>query len=144
MIAISADPIDVARVVESVHDPSAGAVNIFIGTTRGVSEGRRILRLEYEAYEPMAVSCLNRIAQDAAAQWRVTRISVVHRTGVVPVGEASVVIAVSAPHRSDAFAACRSIIERVKTEVPIWKKEYYEGGAIWVELSGTGHPPGPP
>ncbi len=144
MIAISADPIDVARVVESVHDPSAGAVNIFIGTTRGVSEGRRILRLEYEAYEPMAVSCLNRIAQDAAAQWRVTRISVVHRTGIVPVGEASVVIAVSAPHRSDAFAACRFIIERVKTEVPIWKKEYYEGGAIWVELSGTGHPPGPP
>ena len=141
MIAISANPIDVAGVVASVHDPSAGAVDVFIGTTRGISEGRRILRLEYEAYEPMAIACLNRIAQEVAAQWHVTKLSVVHRTGVVPVGEASVVIAVSAPHRSDAFAACRSIIERVKTEVPIWKKEFYEGGAVWVELSGTGHPP---
>ncbi len=138
MIAIADKPIDVAEVIAGVRDPLAGAVDVFIGTTRGSSHGKRILRLEYEAYEPMAIACMNQIAEETAAQWQVAKISIVHRTGAVPVGEVSVVIAVSAIHRNEAFAACRSIIERIRAEVPIWKKEYYEDGAFWVELTGVG------
>jgi len=132
MIEIIKTPIDIQRVLESVHDTSAGAIDIFIGTTRDHAEGKKVLTLQYEAYEPMAIRLMKNIAEDAQARWHVKKISIVHRVGTVDVGEVSIVIAVSAEHRSESFDACRFIIDTVKKTVPIWKKEYFVGGELWV------------
>ncbi len=128
MIEIIKTPIDIQRVLESVHDPSAGAIDVFIGTTRDHADEKKVLTLEYEAYEPMAIRLMKNIAEDAQARWHVKKTSIVHRVGTVDVGEASIVIAVSAEHRSESFDACRFIIDTVKKTVPIWKKEYFVGG----------------
>jgi molybdopterin synthase catalytic subunit len=132
MYRIAAEPIDVAAITAAVRDSAAGAVVTFVGTTRDHNEGRRIIRLEYEAYEEMAVAELSKLGEAAAARWPVEKVAIVHRVGLVPVGEASVVIAVSCAHRSDAFEACRFLIDRLKEEVPIWKKEHFEGGEVWI------------
>jgi molybdopterin synthase catalytic subunit/molybdopterin converting factor small subunit len=139
-IRIVRSRIDVAALEAAVADPGAGAIATFVGTTRNENSGRRVLRLEYEAYEPMALSEMRKLAEEAARRWRITRAAVTHRIGVVEVGEASVAIAVSAPHRAEAFAACRFLIDRIKEIVPIWKKEHFEGGEIWVGCQ-TSHPP---
>jgi molybdopterin synthase catalytic subunit len=116
----------------AVGDPAAGGTTLFVGTTRNVNEGRVVERLEYEAYEAMALEEMRRIGDRIAQRWDVVAVAMVHRVGVVPIGEASVAVAVSAAHRDEAFAACRYGIDTLKQTVPIWKKEYYRGGEHWV------------
>jgi molybdopterin synthase catalytic subunit len=138
MIRIQQEPIDIEGVIRTVADHAAGAVDVFIGTTRNHADGRDVRSLEYEAHGPMAEKEIARIVEAATARWRLTRTAVLHRVGRVPVGEASVVIAVSAAHRAEAFEACRFIIDSLKQTVPIWKKEeFVDGTTAW-----SGVPPG--
>ena len=139
-IAIGRNRIDVAALEREVADASAGAIVSFNGTTRRDNSGRVVIRLEYEAYEPMALSEMHKLAVEAGARWKITRIAIAHRIGVVEIGETSVAIAVSAPHRAEAFEACHFAIDRLKEIVPIWKKEYFEGGEVWIGCQ-TSHPP---
>ena len=132
MIQLVAEPILIDDLLHAVADDAAGAVVLFVGTTRDHNEGRQVERLEYEAYQGMAEKELAKIAETARERWKVARIAIVHRTGVVPIGSASVAIAVSAAHRADAFEAARFAIDRLKEVVPIWKKEFFEGGATWI------------
>ncbi|MEO6029002.1 MAG: molybdenum cofactor biosynthesis protein MoaE [Candidatus Binatia bacterium] len=124
--------IDTEALLAFVGDPAAGGATLFVGTTRNENEGRVVERLEYEAYEAMAVEEMRRIGDEIAHRWGIVAVSMVHRVGVVPVGQVSVAVAVSAAHREEAFAACRFGIDTLKATVPIWKKEYYEGGEHWV------------
>ena len=103
-----------------------------MGVVRNENAGRRVLRLEYEGYEPLAVRAFERIGDEVGARWPVT-LAVHHRLGTLGIGEASVIIAVASPHRTDAFAACRYVIERIKQIAPIWKHEFFEGGDVWIE-----------
>jgi molybdopterin converting factor subunit 1 len=139
-ITIGREPIDVATLEREVADPNAGAIVSFTGTTRRDNAGRIVLRLEYEAYEPMALSEMRKLASEAIARWKIVRIAIAHRVGVVEIGETSVAIAISAAHRGEAFEACRFAIDRLKEVVPIWKKEHFEGGEIWIGCQ-TSHPP---
>jgi len=139
-ITIGRDRIDVAALEREVADASAGAIVSFTGTTRRDNAGRAVIRLEYEAYEPMALSEMRKLALEAGARWKITRIAIAHRVGVVEIGETSVAVAVSAPHRAEAFEACRFAIDRLKEIVPIWKKEHFEGGEVWIGCQ-TSHPP---
>jgi molybdopterin synthase catalytic subunit len=132
MFEITDHTIDVATLIGHVSDPSAGAVATFLGTTRATNRGRTVLRLEYEAYADMAISEFEKIAAEAARQWELVRIAIVHRVGVVPLGDASVAIAVSAPHRREAIEACHFCIDSLKLVAPIWKKEHFEGGEVWI------------
>jgi molybdopterin synthase catalytic subunit len=129
---ITESAIGLEALTRAVSDPKAGAIATFLGTTRENNRGRRVVKLEYEAYADMAVSEFEKIGADAAARWDITRIAISHRIGVVPVGDASVVIAVSAPHRAEAIAACHFAIDRLKVVAPIWKKEHFEGGEVWI------------
>ena len=124
------DPVAVASRVSADHD---GAVTTFVGLVRDHNAGRRVLWLDYEAYAPLALKAFEQIAAEAAARWPDARLAIHHRTGRVAIGEASVAIAAAAPHRADAFAACRFAIERVKQIAPIWKHEHFEGGDVWIE-----------
>jgi molybdopterin synthase catalytic subunit len=137
---VTADDLDVGRVLAAVGDPAAGAQVVFVGTTRRTNAGRRVVRLEYEAHESMAIREMRRLGTEARRRWRLRKIAMVHRVGVVPVGEPSVVVAVSASHRDDAFAAGRWLIDRLKEIVPIWKKERYRGGAVWIGAQRGGPP----
>jgi molybdopterin synthase catalytic subunit len=128
-------PLDAAAVEAEVRAPEAGAVVVFLGTARSETGGRRVLRLFYEAYAAMAEKRLAEIAEEARARHGALRVALRHRIGEVPVGEASVVIAVSAAHRPQAFDACRAVLEEIKVSAPLWKKEHYEDGSSWV---GTG------
>ncbi|MBF6560564.1 MAG: molybdenum cofactor biosynthesis protein MoaE [Candidatus Binataceae bacterium] len=139
-VAIGREVIDVAALERAVADAAAGATVTFAGTTRIGNAGRRVLRLEYEAYEAMALSEMRKLAQEAGARFKIVRIAIRHRVGVVEIGETSVAIAVSAAHRAAAFEACRFAIDRLKEIVPIWKKEYFEGGEVWIGCQ-TSHPP---
>ncbi len=141
-IRVVREPLDVAVLEKAVAEPGAGATVTFVGTTRHENAGRRVIRLEYEAYEPMALSEMRKIADEAGRRFKITRVATSHRIGVVEIGEASVAIAVSAPHRGEAFDACRFVIDRLKEIVPIWKKEYFEGGEVWIGCQ-TSHPPKP-
>lgn len=132
MIRLTYDPIDLIEVVQAVASTKAGATVTFIGTTREQNEGRQVTRLEYEAYEPMAERQLQAICNQVSEKWPEARVAVVHRLGEVGLGEASVVIAVSAPHRGEAFAACRYVIDELKKTVPIWKKEFFASGEVWI------------
>jgi len=142
-ITIVRHHIDVAALEKSVADPMAGAICTFVGTTRENNAGRKVIRLEYEAYEAMALSEMRRLAEEAGRRWNIVRIAIAHRIGIVEIGETSVAIAVSAAHRAEAFEACRFAIDTLKEIVPIWKKEHFEGGEIWVGCQ-TSHPPLPP
>ncbi|HYD47647.1 MAG TPA: molybdenum cofactor biosynthesis protein MoaE [Terriglobales bacterium] len=139
MFAIVEEPIDVEEVIAAVAHPSAGAIVTFIGTTREHNQGRRVTLLEYQAYPDMAIAEMTKIGTNARHQWEIAGIAIVHRVGAVPLGEASVVIAVAAAHRKPAFAACEFAIDRLKEVVPIWKKEHFEGGEVWIG-SQTGQP----
>ena len=132
MYEIVSHPIDAAAVTAAVADSATGATVTFIGTTRDHNDGRRVTQLEYEAYPSMAIAEMRKIGETAQQRWPIARIAIVHRIGVVPIGEASVVIAVSAGHRRAAFDACHFAIDRLKEVVPIWKKEHFEGGEIWI------------
>jgi molybdopterin converting factor subunit 1 len=142
-IKIVHDRIEVAALEDSVADPAAGAICTFVGTTRENNAGRQVLRLEYEAYETMALAEMRRLAEEAGRRWSIVRIAIAHRIGIVEIGETSVAIAVSAAHRAEAFEACRFAIDTLKEIVPIWKKEHFEGGEVWIGCQ-TSHPPEPP
>ena len=132
-IYLTDQPIDVAAVLASVQDDGAGAVNTFIGTVRNQSTGRRVVRLDYEAYDAMAVHQMRRVAEQAQEKWPMLRqVAITHRKGRLDIGDVAVVVAVSTPHRADSFAACQYIIDTIKQVVPIWKKEEYEDGSVWV------------
>jgi len=127
-------PIDQDKVVAAVAGPERGAVLVFLGTVRDSHAGRGVAKLTYSAYRPMALEGLSRIAADLEASSPGLRAAIVHRLGEVPVGEASVVIAVASPHRAAAYEASRIALERLKAEIPIWKREHYtEGPAVWRE-----------
>jgi MoaE-MoaD fusion protein len=127
-----AGPLDVAAVVHEVEDPEAGAIASFVGTVRRRSRGRDVLYLEYEAYEEMAEPMLARLGAELIERHGLCGVAIHHRLGRVEIGQASVVIAVSAPHRSAALDACREAIETLKTSIPLWKKEVYAGGEEWI------------
>jgi molybdopterin synthase catalytic subunit/molybdopterin converting factor small subunit len=129
---ITDEPLSLDTVVAEVADDEAGAIATFTGTVRAESRGRRVVRLEYEAYAEMAEDVIARLAAELQARYDLQGIAIHHRVGLVEIGEASVVIAVSAPHRSDALAACRDAIDQLKETVPLWKKEVYEGGEEWI------------
>ena len=131
--AITSAPLSVEAVLRAVEGPGAGAVATFVGLVRDHNVGRRVLWLDYEAYEPLAEKALGIIIAEAEGRWAGARMAIHHRTGRLEIGEASVVIAVATPHRADAFAACRYAIERIKQIVPIWKHEHFEGGEVWIE-----------
>jgi len=139
MFRVTDKPIDLQDLVNYVSDPEAGAIATFIGTTRNNNEGRRVIALDYDGYVQMAEKELARIGDDAKTKWPICKMAIVHRLGPVQITEASVIIAVSAGHRDAAFAACRFAIEEIKKTVPIWKKEVYEGGEIWIGTQ-TGQP----
>ncbi len=125
--------IDAARLIAAVTQPSNGGVCVFLGVTRDNADGRPVVKLDYQAYASMARAQLRGIAREAVERWGPLDLALAHRTGEVPIGKASVVIAVGAPHRAEAFAACRYLIDTLKTRVPIWKKEFFHDGAVWVE-----------
>lgn len=129
---LSAEPLSVDAVVAEVRSPDAGAIATFTGTTRRRSRGRDVVHLEYEAYEDMAEAEMERIARDLKHKHELCEIAIHHRVGRVQIGEESVIIAVSAPHRAGALAACREAIDTLKETVPLWKKEIYEGGEEWI------------
>lgn len=134
---LSADPLDLDAVVSQVADPAAGAIATFVGTTRTHSRGRTVVHLEYDAYPEMAESEMARIADTVKRRHDVLHVAMAHRTGHVPIGEASVIIAVSAAHRGPAMDACREAIDTLKQTVPVWKKEVFEGGEEWIGREGT-------
>jgi molybdopterin synthase catalytic subunit len=129
---LSDDPLSVDDAVAEVRDDSAGAIATFVGTTRAHSRGRDVLYLEYEAYEGMAEQVMADLAGALTRRHELCKVAIHHRVGRVDIGEASVVIAASAPHRTAALAACRDAIEELKTSVPLWKKETYVGGEEWI------------
>ena len=131
MFDLTPEPIDVAAVRRAVSDPGCGAILVFEGTARDHFEGRRVVRLEYEAWPDLAVPFMRRIGAEIAERWPGARVAMVHRTGVVPIGEPSVVIAVATPHRAACYEASRYAIEQLKARVPVWKKEIYEDGSAW-------------
>ena len=138
MIRVGRASISIERLARAVRDPKAGAVAVFLGTTRVHNEGRRVLRLEYEAFAGMAEREMEALVRQARRRWRICRVAMAHRTGVVPVGQVSVGVAVSSGHRAEAFAACRWLIDRLKTTVPIWKREHFRGGRIWIGTTPSG------
>ena len=129
---LAGEPLSLDAVVDEVRSDQAGAIATFIGTTRLQSRGRTVLHLDYEAYEEMAEQVMAQIAAELKDRYDLCEIAIHHRTGRVEIGEASVVIAVSAPHRQDALAACKDAIDTLKEQVPLWKKEFYEGGEDWI------------
>ncbi|HWO42857.1 MAG TPA: molybdenum cofactor biosynthesis protein MoaE [Candidatus Eisenbacteria bacterium] len=132
MFRVVRQPINLQELIDFVIDPEAGAIATFIGVTRNHNEGRKVIALEYEAYPEMAEQELARLGAEAARKWPIRRMAIVHRIGPVQISQPSVIIAVSSAHRDAAFAACRFAIEEIKRTVPIWKKEVYEGGEIWI------------
>lgn len=132
MIALSRGDISVETVEASVRTPSCGASLVFVGRVRGEYRGQAVLRLEYEAYDEMAISSMQQIATEAKANWN-AEVAIVHRLGVVLPEEISVVIAVATPHRAASYEANRFVLEALKQRVPIWKKEVTPDGAVWKE-----------
>ena len=129
---LSGEPLSLDAVVAEVADEHAGAIATFVGTTRIDSRGQTVRYLEYEAYPGMAEEVMESIARDLKSKYSLCDVAIHHRVGRVGIGETSVVIAVSAPHRQDALAACKEAIDTLKETVPLWKKEVYEGGEEWI------------
>lgn len=132
MIEISSDKINIQRVIEAATSEKAGAIDVFIGTVRNNSLSKNVVKLEYETYDAMAIKKMEELVLEAKTLWPVEKAAIVHRKGKLEIGDIAVVIAVSTPHRAESFAACQWIIDNLKKVVPIWKKEFYDDGAIWV------------
>ena len=132
MIEITHRRLDPEQVTRQVKQDTNGAVVTFLGATRDNFEGKRVLKLEYEAFEEMALKKLEEIRQEAIAEFGIEDIAIAHRIGPVDIGEISLVVAVASPHRKEAFLACHKLVDRLKETVPIWKKEVYEDGSRWV------------
>jgi molybdopterin synthase catalytic subunit len=138
LLAIGPEPLALEPLIEAVtargeHSGSDGAVTTFLGLVRNHNVGRRVDHLVYEAYEPLALKAFERIADEIGARWPDVRLALHHRIGRIDIGVASVAIAAASPHRGHAFSACRYAIERVKQIAPIWKREFFEGGDVWIE-----------
>lgn len=134
IVRLTDQPIDAAAVLASVGGPDDGAAVLFIGTVRDHNDGRPVRGMRYDAYDAMATRELERIVGDVAARTGVRRIAAVHRTGELDIGEVSVAVAASSPHRADAFEAARAVIEEIKVRLPIWKHEHYaDGSARWLD-----------
>lgn len=131
-IHISSEALDISACIDRVQSSTCGGIDVFIGTVRESTKDKKVLRLEYEAYESMALQEMNKIAEAALRKWPIENILIHHRTGILNINEAAVVIAVAAPHRAAAFEACRYVIDTLKQTVPIWKKEVFEDGEVWV------------
>jgi molybdopterin synthase catalytic subunit len=131
-IKITSGPLDILSCIQWVMTPQCGGIDVFIGTVRNSTKGKQVLRLEFEAYETMALHQMQKIGDEAMKHWPLEKILIHHRTGVLQVGEVPVIIAVAAAHRATAFEACRFAIDRLKQTVPIWKKEVFEDGETWV------------
>ena len=129
---ITDQPINMQELADFVADPAAGAMATFVGMTRNTNEGRKVVRLEYECYPGMAEKEMMKIAEEALSRWPIRKVAMLHRIGRVDIGEASVAIAVSSGHRHAAFEACHYAINQLKEIVPIWKKELYDGGELWI------------
>ena len=136
MIRISRDVLDPEEITSTVRAPDKGGVVTFLGTVRNHTGGKRVLYLEYEAYEEMAEKMLARIAGEVIERWDDTVVSIAHRLGRMETGEISMVVAAASPHRAEAFSACQYVVNRIKENVPIWKKEAFEGGEVWVGMEG--------
>ena len=132
MVALTTDPIDVASALTHLQSAQAGAIDFFLGVVRDNTQDRPVDRLDYEAYDRMALSEMQKIVADATARWPVLRCVVIHRTGTLRIGEIAVLIGIATAHRADAFDACRYIIDTIKQTVPIWKKEIFTDGEVWV------------
>ena len=124
--------LEVQACIDWVMTPESGGIDVFIGTVRNATKGKQVMRLEFEAYEPMALKEIGKIAAQAFEKWPVQKLLVHHRVGVLEVGEIPVIIAVSCAHRDAAFEACRFVIDTLKQTVPIWKKEVFDDGETWV------------
>lgn len=132
MVEITENPLNTQEIIDSVASPKGGAVNVFIGTVRNATKGKEVVKLEFEAYEPMATKELTKIVDTAKQKWPLLKVAVHHRVGMLAIGDLPVVIAVSTPHRAAGFEACQYIIDTLKEKVPIWKKEIFEDGEEWV------------
>ena len=141
MIEITHDPLDPEAITAKVRKDSNGAVVTFLGTTRSFTGHRKVLHLEYEAYRPMADAKLAEIVNEIRERWAIEDVAIAHRLGRLQIGEASLVIAAASPHREEAFAACQCAVDRIKQVVPIWKKEFFEGGEAWVESHESARAP---
>ncbi len=135
MIRLVREPIDIKE-FEAVS-PADGALCLFLGVVRNENAGKPVLHLDYEAYEEMALPLMQEIAAEAKRRWKVTQVRLVHRLGRLEIGETSVAVAVTAPHRGEAFDACRYLIDALKATVPIWKREFHADGAVWLEGAGA-------
>ncbi|HSB61003.1 MAG TPA: molybdenum cofactor biosynthesis protein MoaE [Vicinamibacteria bacterium] len=131
MIRLVREPIDLGALQATT--PADGALCLFAGVVRAENAGRKVLYLEYEAYEEMALALMAELAAEARRRWPVTDVRLVHRLGRLEIGEASVAVAVASPHRAEAFAAGRFLIDTLKAKAPIWKKEHYADGSAWLE-----------
>jgi molybdopterin synthase catalytic subunit len=131
-VLLSAESLNAQSCIDWVMSPESGGVDVFIGTVRNATKGKAVLKLDFEAYELMAISEMEKIANQAFEKWPVQKVLIHHRTGELQIGEIPVIIAVSAAHRDAAFEACRYIIDTLKQTVPIWKKEAFEDGEVWV------------
>lgn len=132
LFRVQSAPLDPRETERAVSHPGAGAIVTFVGTVRDHARGQTVAQLEYEAYAPAAEKMLEQIGAEIDERWQLDRVAIVHRIGALQVGEASVVISVASAHRDAAFDACRHAIERIKQIVPIWKKEHYADGAVWI------------
>ena len=132
MIEITDKPIDINKVIVAASHPSAGAVNSFIGNIRDTANNKKVVRLEYEAYEPMAIAEIKKLMEEAQKNWNLTGWAMSHRLGVLIPGETAVVVAVSSKHRKESFEACQFIMNELKKRVPIFKKEIFEDGEEWI------------
>jgi molybdopterin synthase catalytic subunit len=131
-IKISGEPLHIQSCLDWVMSPQCGGISMFIGTVRNETKGKKVIRLEFEAYQSMALSEMNKIAVEVFKKWPIQKILIHHRTGVLQTGDLPVVIVVAAAHRDAAFDACRYAIDTLKQTVPIWKKEIFEDGEVWV------------
>lgn len=145
MICIQHEPIDTGTLTSAIASDDAGAVVLFVGTTRRTTNGKKTVKLEYDCYKPMALAELEKLRDQAMQRWSLERCAIVHRVGEVKIGEASIAVALSSPHRAEAFDACQWLMNRLKQEVPIWKKEQWEDGSTeWIhpEKSQSKNPEG--
>ncbi|MEL7020300.1 MAG: molybdenum cofactor biosynthesis protein MoaE [Bacteroidota bacterium] len=131
-IQILDKPLAVSEAQQFVQNDAAGGIAVFVGTVRNQTQGKTVLKLDFEAYQPMAIAEMRKIAMQIQQDYGAVRVSIHHRVGTLQVGAVAVVIAVATPHRKAAFAACQYAIDTLKETVPIWKKEFFEDGAVWV------------
>jgi molybdopterin synthase catalytic subunit len=131
-VLLTPEPLSLDAAFEAVLDPACGGTALFVGTTRSPNQGRQVDELEYEAFAELAKPEMERVGREAAARHGLGAVYLAHRVGVVPPAEPSVIVAASAPHRAEAFAGCRELIDELKATVPIWKKERWAGGGRWV------------